>query len=51
MTDKMTKRLIEVRVQNIIDLDKAKNKQLAMKTKGLNSKLQHHGESSGYGVH
>lgn len=44
MSDKMFKRLIEVRIQNIIDLDIAKNKQLAIKTKGLNSKLQQHGK-------
>lgn len=40
----MFKRLIEARLQNIIDLDKAKNKQFALKTKILNSKLQQYGQ-------
>lgn len=44
----MNKRLIEVRIQNIIDLDKAINRQLAIKTKSINNKLQQHGESTAW---
>lgn len=46
----MIRRSIEARLQNIIDLDKVKNKQLAIKTKVLNNKLQQYGESIGYGL-
>lgn len=46
----MINRSIEARLQNIIDLDKIKNKQLAIKTKVLNNKLQQYGESNWYGL-
>lgn len=47
MCDQMIKRLIEGRIQNIIDVDKTKNKQMAIKTKVLNTKLQQYGEFIG----